>query len=123
MGKAPFSIRDRFELFVYRADMLQQTRLVKNGFRLSFTEKFTIGESPEKNIQEPDEDDLRSFLITFRQFMLKKDSVFLNRILSLSCKRIAAEPLKNEIIEIKTLWSKEKNNSFMKLISNGKNIW
>ncbi len=95
MSKA--TTRQRFELFVIRAAELENFRLYKQGMRAEY--KLSWNVSDGKLIQtakEPDEEDLRSFLLSFRKFISNDEPIFINKIfndceLSLSDTAIVAE--------------------------------
>ncbi|OQX02664.1 MAG: hypothetical protein BWK80_57430, partial [Desulfobacteraceae bacterium IS3] len=66
--------------------------------------KYVENESINFKIQEPDEDDLRSFLLTFRHFFSQDEPIFLSKILNLCYQHITDNFIKNELIEIRKLW-------------------
>jgi hypothetical protein len=70
---------DQLGLFVHRADELGHTRLVRTSglsgdFSFHFDQKTFAYKFPLV-----DEDHLRSFLLTFRQFVMQKEPVFIRR--------------------------------------------
>lgn len=72
------------ERFVERADRLRHTRLIQNGFSAELSYTFGGYGSSANTIQgrlkQPNEDDLKSFLLDFRPFTLQRDSVYLGRV-------------------------------------------
>lgn len=72
---------DELDLFVQRVDELHRTRLVRTGgLRASFNLSAARDRPLELTTHSPDEDDLRSFLLTFRQFTLKGEPIEAGRI-------------------------------------------
>ncbi|MGE0084569.1 MAG: hypothetical protein AB7S75_09115 [Desulfococcaceae bacterium] len=122
MIKRPLTIKEQFELFVYRVEMLQITRLIQTGFNLSFNMKINNNKRLSFNIQEPDEDDLRSFLLTFRQFYASNEPIYLPRILNLCYQHITDEFIKNELVELRQLWQNEKNIGGIRFMYNNKEL-
>ncbi len=96
--------RDQLELFVYRADELRHTRLVRTSslrgdFSFHFNQKTAAYKFPVV-----DEDDLRSFLLTFRQFVMKQEPVFIRNIYALAHQHITAERLRAAVDEAARSW-------------------
>jgi hypothetical protein len=80
---ASLSTRDRFGLFVQRVEELSQRRLVRQGMNSKHTIKWdAISQQLTYQAIEPDEEDLRSFLLIFRQFVSDKEPVFISRVLN-----------------------------------------
>ena len=61
--------REQFELFVARAEELRRTRLVAKGFEPGIRLRWDAFEGLRFQSSQPDEEALRSFLLTFRQFV------------------------------------------------------
>ena len=69
--------------------------------------------------QFPDEEVLRSFLLTFRQFMAPKEPVFINRIYGISLKRLEpTNKLRDQLIEARKAWLKALKNNGIGLVFN-----
>jgi len=74
-------VEDAFDLFVRRVEELHRTRLVRTGgLRASFNLSAAKNRAVDFSTHSPDEDDLRSFLLTFRQFTLKGEPIEAGRI-------------------------------------------
>lgn len=100
------TVTDQLGLFVYRADELRQTRLVRtsglNGdFSIHCDQRGLVYKFPLV-----DEDDLRSFLLTFRQFLMQKEPVFIRRVLKVASKHIANARLQAAIGEAASAWKR-----------------
>ncbi len=71
---------ERLDLFFDRTTELFNTRLARNeGLESSFSMKFNQ-EGSQFSISNPDEDDLRSYLMTYRQFISNNEPIFLDRV-------------------------------------------
>ncbi len=70
------SDRERLELFIRKFEELQSTQLAKKGFRVQHRVRYSPG-SIESNLTQPDESDVREYLLTFRPFISENEDVFL----------------------------------------------
>ena len=71
--------------------------------------------------QEPDEEDLRSFLMDFRMFISEKEPIFIPRIRSLIEQGLdASSPLLPALRKSKKLWSQQYKSGLLRLELNGK---
>jgi len=102
-----FSARESLELFVSRAEELLNSRLIVNGFGTSLSFGFDRVKGLTFSSKQPDEELLRSFLLTFRKFISKSETVFLFRIFSLCQQHLSSDNLKNSLIEARQYWSQE----------------
>jgi len=71
------------ERFVERADRLRHTRLMQNGLSTELSYKFDIRTSPsliQGQLRQPNEDDLKAFLLDFRPFVLQREPVYVGRV-------------------------------------------
>ena len=82
-----------FRLFIERSDELDRTRLCQSGSELGVAFKVVEGRT-EIVPRFPDEEDLRSYLVIFRHFLLKREPVFLYRVFNLCEKALTSEPHK-----------------------------
>jgi|SRR5450759_3527356 hypothetical protein len=82
---------DRIRLFVKRQADLSNTRLGKSGFTITLriTGEIDTGGAIAPSL--PDEDDLRSYLLTFRKFFVEAEPIFLPSILNLAERYLASE--------------------------------
>ena len=92
------TVLDQLGLFRDRAEELKNTRFIKDGYSPNITIKLDRMEGSRFISKEPNEEDLRSFLLTFRQFVSPKEPVFLNRIYNLCQKAITSEMLRDYLI-------------------------
>lgn len=54
---------------------------------------------------QPDEDDLRSFLLTLRQFLMPSEPVFLFRMFNLAHKHLTSEELRTDLAASRKEWA------------------
>jgi hypothetical protein len=84
----PRSEDNKLSLFVERATELGNARLLKTGgLRTDWSVTFGPG-GTEATTYDPDEDDFRSYLLTFRQFVSDDEPIFVNRVASILWQRI-----------------------------------
>jgi len=82
-----------FRLFIERSDELDRTRLCQSGSELGVTFKVVEGRT-EIVPRFPDEEDLRSYLVVFRHFLLDREPVFLYRVFTLCEMDLTSDPHK-----------------------------
>ncbi len=97
---------EHFKLFVERAGELRNTRLVQSGGpRMSLSMKWNHEDELLRiESTKPNEDDLKAFLLTFRQFFMDRDPVFLGRIFSLLQQWMTDDHLKGEVVKAREHW-------------------
>lgn len=102
-----FTHRESLELFVHRAEELLNSRLILNGIGTSLSFNFDRTKGLSLSSEQPDEELLRSFLLTFRRFISEKEAVFLFRIFNLCQQCLSSDKLKEHLIEARQHWSRE----------------
>lgn len=113
---------EKSELYKTRTEELKNTRLIRKGFNPAITVQWNNMQGLQFNSSEVDEEDLRSFLITFRQFISPKEPVFLQHIYNLCQRCLASDELKGYLIKSREAWKKAQRNTGIKLIIKGKEI-
>ena len=104
--------RERLELFTQRVDELYDRRLVRQGMGAQLTINWDMASQLlTQRLIQPDEEDLRSFLLLFRQFVSKNEPIFVERIFNDSVRFLESTTLKEEIEKAKKAW----NDSFHKM--------
>jgi hypothetical protein len=97
--------RDQLGVFVHRADELGRTRLVRtSGLSGDFSFHFEASKGFAYKFPYVDEDDLRSFLLTFRQFVMEKEPVFIRRVHNVAVKHITSDELSEAAREAARGW-------------------
>jgi hypothetical protein len=106
-------VADHLALFITKARQLQEraafgaiTRY-KSSLRLSWSQESGI---EEFNVELPDEEQWRSFLISFRHFIANDSPIQVNKTLKIVINRARHIAFRNDLIERLARW-KEINNS------------
>ena len=115
-------VHAQLELFTARVDELRNTRLIRKGFNPGITISWRRMQGMRFQSQGPDEEDLRSFLLTFRQFISNDEPVFLNRIYNLCQRCITSEQMKGYLIKSREAWKQAHRSSGIKLIFNKREL-
>jgi hypothetical protein len=96
---------EQLKLFNQRADELSKTRLIRDqALNLHFKMQWDAAGLITTTVDGPDEDDLRSYLLTFRQFVSPKEPVYLHRIFSLCHLHITNLAIRNNIAHARDVW-------------------
>jgi hypothetical protein len=90
---SPVQPSEVFRLFIERSDELDRTRLRQGEMELGITFKVVDGHT-EIAPRFPDEEDLRSYLVVFRHFLLQGEPVFLHHVFNLCETALTSEPHK-----------------------------
>lgn len=113
---------DAIGVFLQKVDELGRTRLIERTTQIGYTLKYdqTAGMSFES--REPDEEDLRSFLLTFRRFVAQGDPVNIGRIHNIADRRVTSDDLRRHLREAREHWRRDVQVGGMSLVFNGKQI-
>lgn len=87
---------EQVDLFLAKVDGLVDSALVKSGFSPGFSLTAKEGQPAELLVRQPDETQLKAFLMDFRHFILNDEPVNVGKVFNL-CFRLCAEG------ELKTL--------------------
>lgn len=113
---------EQLKLYRARVEELTDTRLIRNGLNPGITISWDRMSGLQFKSREPDEEDLRSFLLTFRQFVSDKEPVFLNKIYNICQRDIRSDKLKVRLSESRAAWKLAQKRSGLKLIFNGREL-
>lgn len=91
--------KEKLELFVSKANELRNTRLFKNGFKIQHRIYNQQDQTGETTLEEPDEADLKDYLVTFRHFIAKKEDTFINNIFSICHRKLTNNDMKQSLIK------------------------
>lgn len=106
------SNKERFEIFAQRASELRELRLIRQGIDPSFTIKWeTVSQRMTYHTTPPDEESLRSFLLTFRQFVSKGEPIFVSRIFNDAIRFMSSGELREELVKAKDAWQQSFNKT------------
>lgn len=109
-------VLDRFHLFVRRADELAARPLVRQGGRIEFTVQFEAMRSLRMGTREPDEEQLRSFLMALRPFVSPKEPIFLDRVYNLCHQRLRSETFRNYLVEARKAWKRSTQQGSLRFL-------
>lgn len=114
---------ETLDLFKARTEELVGTRLVASGALASnFNINFDRMKGVKFSISNPNEEDLRSFLLTLRQFVSDGEPVFVNRIHNQLWKALSAGSLRDQLAEARQHWKTQRSRGPMALILDGKTL-
>jgi hypothetical protein len=88
--------REKLEFFVRRVDEMGQNRLAQNPVRLGA--HINLGpDGMSIEIEQPDEEAVRSFLLDFRQLTSDNEDIFVNRVYGICQRRLNREDIKQHL--------------------------
>lgn len=92
--------------FVYQVDELQARRVLQEqDLRSSFSLNAPAINAPVSvSHHEPDEEDLRSYLLDFRKFMAVNDPVFLGRVLNVAHRHVTSDEITAGLVSARSGW-------------------
>lgn len=102
--------KDQLGLYLDRAEILRRTRLANTEF--SYGVKYTwncLSGPPSFNASsppEPDSDDLRSYLVIFRQFFNNDEPIFQNKIYKLLDQCLTSGQLRDYLHQSRESWKR-----------------
>lgn len=110
---------ERFDLFLRRVEELHGTRLVRSGELRSSLNLSAARDQPlSLTTHNPDEDDLRSFLLTFRQFISKSEPIELGKIANLLFRRLTGDEPRTHLANARARYHKELRMGAMAFVLN-----
>jgi hypothetical protein len=95
---------EQIDLFMARGEEMWTSRVRREGLKVSFNVKWSIGEEVNHQIEEPDAEDFRSFLTIFRKFISPDSDIFLPKIYNLCHQYIANDECKEVLAEARAAW-------------------
>jgi hypothetical protein len=113
---------EQLRLFIVRAEELEKTRLGSGNFHVGVKIEMGVGKPTLVTPNFPPEEDLRSFLLTFRQFVSEREPVFLPRIHNLCHLKIDSDLHRRGAAALRTKLSDALRASEIVLIYNGKEL-
>lgn len=95
----------QLSLFLARVEELLNTRMIQTGgLDIGFSISADRVKGSSFEFREPHEDDLRSFLLTFRHFVSDNEPVFVNRIHAVCWQQLNSDKLKAELSKGQAYW-------------------
>ena len=113
---------EQLQLFKARAEELRNTRLIRESFNPGITIRWNRMQGLRFKSREPNEESLRSFLLTFRQFILNDEPVFLFIIYNLCQKHLASDKLKDYLSKSREIWKQAHKSAGITLIYNRREL-
>jgi hypothetical protein len=109
----------RFSLFCDRAQELRDSQFYREGSNLQMSVKWDKAEGLRIIEQEINITSLKAYLVTFRQFFLKKEPIFIFGIYNLCLKYIANDKYKEYLVKSRDILEKKLRSSGVPIIHNG----
>jgi hypothetical protein len=101
------SVEEKLKLYVERVDELLQCRFARQGMKSQYQIEWdSESQTMKYTANEPDEDDLRSFLLLFRHFLSDREPVFVGRIFNDCFRFLNNDHLKGELQKAKDDWKR-----------------
>ncbi len=117
------SARETLELFVTRTDELSRMRILRSsGLSSEWQVSFGVNQPTMFRSVEPDEEDLRSYLISFRKFVSPTEPVFIRSIHGLCHKHFTSDELKSHIVTYQEGWKRHVQRSQLSLKFHGQEV-
>jgi hypothetical protein len=109
---------EALDLFVRRVEELLATRLVASGdLRTSFNLRAAIDQPAQLSVHQPDEENLRSFLLTLRQFVSDKEPVFVRRIANVLWVRLTGDEVREHLERARSRYGQALRTGSLKFIA------
>ncbi len=115
------SVVDQLRLFLLRVDELNDLGLLR-AWKSELKISGEIGQPVKFESFEPDEELLRSFLLAFRQFFLKSEPVYINRIYKLSMEHLRSDFLRERLQQSREAWKDAMRGGGLRLELNGDQV-
>jgi len=117
---------DKLDLFLRRFEQLERTRFYSNPELKNIQYKIKKGEIVDKGFQirfetkVPDEETIKSFLLSFRVFYMEGEHTNFYSICNLLYKKILDKKVRNDLVTIRSNYTKALNTSFISINFLGK---
>lgn len=106
--KGKISDQEQLELFVRRVQELVDTRLFRSNQLFNYQPKLAIvqGQPISVEAQNPDEDDLKSFLVTFRHFTMKDEPTYFYHVCNTAYMRFTPSQAteRDKLADARKIW-------------------
>jgi hypothetical protein len=99
------STREKLQKFHETVQELKSTSLMKKGFSSRMKIHVDSSKKPDTSyeVEWPEDDDLRSFILIFRHF-IKQEDVFLNSIFNLCHQKLTDDKMRDELAWARERW-------------------
>jgi hypothetical protein len=107
--------RDQLEWFIEKVQELNRSALIRKGFKSGFTLRWRQASGLNIDFRQPSDEDLRGFLITFRQFWMNDEPIQMRKIYNLLQQVVTDAELKQNLVEARTEWTQTLSQGPIKL--------
>lgn len=126
MSTIKHSDKQQLELYVKRVRELVECRVIKEGkfnYRFKFSANFET-DLAEVTHEMPDEDDLRSVLLTFRLFIANKEPIYFHKIRNVAYKLLRTDLSEQRTFleEYKRYWNTVMSNNDVQTVGSDKEL-
>lgn len=104
--------------YVSRADALTATRLLDGKFSPGFQINFQQNQPLQVVVNDPDESDLKAFLMDFRHFILQGEPVFIGHIHGICFRKCSEGELRRVMGETYRTWKNSRKEGPVKFVLN-----
>jgi hypothetical protein len=112
------SDQDILNLFIEKYRGLAETSLGQTGF--SVNHQITYGQAGITTmLDQPDEDAIRSFLLTVRQFASENEHIFLGRVCGVCYRYLEDDTLRDQIEQVRKTWASVQRGWGANMVFNG----
>lgn len=112
----------RLELFAQRVEELHDSRAVRSGLKNRLNIKWNRTEGLRIEADQPDDEELRSFLVPFRKFIMSNEPIFLDRVLNVCELCLTDQELKDRLREAREEWKRVRRKPWVALEINGETL-
>lgn len=116
------NIEEQLSLFVQRVDEIRRRPLIQNEFNPGISINLDKISGLKFVLRQPNEDILRSFLLTFRQFLLNDEPINMNRIYNICDRYITSDKLRESLRHSRRKWKVEMKRGHFSLNISGENF-
>jgi len=113
---------DTFKLFIERSEELRDSAFIQSGFVPELHARRDGAAPASTVIAEPDEDDLRSFLLTYRQFISNDEPIYIYKIFNLCWTHITDSKSKEVFADARKGWKAAEKGGVLQLVENDRVI-
>lgn len=109
--------------FVDRAEQLQTRRIIRDDeLKTSLQIKGELHRPVTMNHHEPDEENLRSYLVDFRKFTMSGESVFMNWVFGVAYRHITSDEFVHHLTEARQKWKLSMTRGDIAFLVNGETL-
>ncbi|TFG75548.1 MAG: hypothetical protein E4H21_08560 [Thermodesulfobacteriales bacterium] len=107
--------------FRRKAAELRESKLIKENFSVGFTMTWKAS-GLQVSVKEPDDTSLRAYLTTFRQFIMQKERINIDKVYTILQEHLKDEKLKGYLAKSQVYWQNACKKASFGMIYNKKHI-